>query len=78
MISALKYVDTVLAYTDIDKTIERISFDIFAVGGDQIHSGFKKAIAWCNENGKEVVHLDRTEGVSSSMLRKEIINRRKN
>lgn len=70
MISALRYVDKVVPYTDIDESIKKIDFDIFAIGGDQIHSGFQKAVEWCKQNGKEVVRLSRTEGISSTMLRK--------
>lgn len=40
MISALRYVDKVIPYTDIDKSIKEIDFDVFAVGGDQSHVGF--------------------------------------
>lgn len=70
MISALRYVDKVVPYTDIDESIKEIDFDVFAVGGDQIHSGFQKAVEWCKQNKKEVVKLSRTEGISSTMLRK--------
>lgn len=70
MISALRYVDKVVPYTDIDESIKEIDFYVFAVGGDQIHSGFQKAVEWCKKNGKEVVRLSRTEGISSTMLRK--------
>lgn len=70
MISALRYVDKVVPYTDIDESIKEIDFDVFAVGGDQIHSGFQKAVEWCKQNKKEVVRLSRTEGISSTMLRK--------
>lgn len=70
MISALRYVDKVVPYKDIDESIKEIDFDVFAVGGDQVHSGFQKAVEWCKKNGKEVVRLSRTEGISSTMLRK--------
>lgn len=70
MISALRYVDKVVPYTDIDESIKEIDFDVFAIGGDQIHLGFQKAVGWCNQNGKQVVRLSRTEGISSTMLRK--------
>ena len=69
MIEALRYVDNVVPYTDIDKSIKQIDFDIFAIGGDQLHTGFQRAVDWCNENGKEVVRLSRTKNISSSMLR---------
>lgn len=72
MVGAIRYVDAVVSYGDIDTSIKEIHFDIFAKGGDQNHDGFKRAVAWCNAEGREVVTLPRTEGVSTSKL-KEII-----
>lgn len=69
MISALKYVDMIVPYGDIDESIKQIDFDVFAIGGDQLHSGFQKAVQWCNDNGKTVVRISRTEGISSTQLR---------
>lgn len=69
MIRALRYVDDVVPYDDIDGSIKKIDFDIFAIGGDQVHSGFQRAVQWCKDNGREVVRLSRTEGVSSSKIR---------
>ena len=69
MVSTIKYVDEVIVYKDVDKDILNVDFDIFAKGPDQVHDGFQKAVRWCNENGKEVVVIPRTEGISSTMLR---------
>lgn len=69
MIGALRYVDSVVPYADIDESIKHIDFDVFAIGGDQIHVGFQRAVKWCEENGKQVVRMSRTDGVSSSQLR---------
>lgn len=69
MVSTIKYVDEVITYTDVDKDIQKVSFDVLVKGEDQIHNGFQRAIKWCKENGKEVVTLSRTEGISSTMLR---------
>lgn len=69
MISSLKYVDEVVIYNDVDIDIQKVDFDIFVKGPDQNHDGFKRAEEWCRQNGKEVVVLPRTEGISSSMLR---------
>ena len=69
MVSALRYVDEVVPYGDIDVSIKNIDFDLWAVGGDQNHEGFLRAIKWCKENGKECVRLDRTKGISSSQIR---------
>lgn len=72
MISALRYVDRVVPYSDIDESIKHIDFDVFAIGGDQVHEGFRRAVKWCEENGKKVVRLSRTDGISSSLLRNNV------
>lgn len=69
MISALRYVDLVVPYGDIDESIKQIEFDVFAIGGDQTHAGFQRAVAWCKANGKEVVRMGRTEGISATQIR---------
>lgn len=75
MVSTIKYVDEVVVYKDVDADIQHIEFDIFARGEDQSHSGFQRAIQWCENNGKEIVTLSRTEGISSTMLREYSKNR---
>ncbi len=69
MVSAIRYVDEVVTYKDVDIDIQNIDFDIFAKGPDQCHAGFQRAIEWCKANGKQVVTIPRTEGISSTMLR---------
>ena len=69
MVSAIKYVDEVVVYRDVDKDIQNIDFDVFAKGPDQMHEGFQRAVKWCEEHGKDVVVIPRTEGISSTMLR---------
>lgn len=69
MIRALRYVDEVVPYSDIDESIRGFEFDVFVVGADQVHLGIQRAMKWCEEQGKRVVSLSRTEGISSSMLR---------
>lgn len=69
MVSTIKYVDEVIVYRDVDKDIQNIDFDVFAKGPDQTHEGFQRAVKWCEEHGKEVVVVPRTEGISSTMLR---------
>ena len=70
MISALKLVDEVVVYKNVDETIKEVDFDVFAIGGDQLHDGFNRAVEWCNQNGKEVIRLSRTQGISSSDIKK--------
>ena len=69
MVSSIKYVDEVIVYRDVDKDITTVDFDVFAKGQDQLHSGFQKAVEWCRQNGKDVVVIPRTEGISSTLLR---------
>ena len=69
MVDSIKYVDEVVTYKDVDVDIQQIGFDIFAKGPDQQHEGFQRAVRWCEQNGKEVIVLPRTEGISSTMLR---------
>ena len=69
MVNSIKYVDEVVIYKDVDKDIRNIDFDILAKGPDQRHEGFQRAVKWCEEKGKEVKVLARTEGISSTMLR---------
>ena len=69
MVSAIKYVDEVITYRNVDEDIQKLDFDIFAKGPDQAHAGFQRAVEWCEANGKGVVVIPRTEGISSTMLR---------
>jgi len=72
MVRAIRYVDEVIEYKAVDDIVKIINFDIFAIGPDQIHKGFQAAINWCNENGKKVVVIPRTEGISTSWLKEKI------
>ena len=69
MVSTIRYVDDVVTYRDVDRDILDIDFDVLVLGQDQNHPGFQRAVEWCRENGKEVVRLPRTEGISSTLLR---------
>ena len=72
MIKAIRYVDEVITYTDVDKIVQEVDFDVFITGPDQCHAGFQRAIQWCEEHGKEHTVLARTDGVSSSELKAKI------
>ena len=69
IIAALRVVDEVVTYQNVDERIKEIDFDVFAIGGDQNHAGFQRAVAWCEANGKEVVRLERTPGICSSDIK---------
>lgn len=72
MIKSIRYVDEVITYTDVDKIVQEVDFDVFVTGPDQIHAGFQRAIQWCEEHGREHIILGRTDGVSSSELKAKI------
>lgn len=78
MIKSIRYVDEVITYTDVDKIVKDVDFDVFVTGPDQCHAGFQRAIQWCEQNGKEHVILARTDGVSSSELKAKIAEKTKN
>lgn len=72
IVGALRCVDQVITYTQVDKTIQQVDFDIFALGEDQNHAGFQRAKQWCQENGKQVVMLTRTPNICSSNIKKQL------
>ena len=72
LVGALRCVDEVIVYKDVDKTVMETEFDVFVVGGDQNHEGFQRAMQWCRDNGREVVRLPRTEGICSSKIKASI------
>ena len=78
MIKSIRYVDEVITYTDVDMIVQEVDFDVFVTGPDQCHTGFQRAIRWCEEHGKEHFVLDRTDGVSSSELKAKIAKKTKN
>lgn len=71
LIKALRVVDEVIVYQDVDTMISEVDFDIFAVGEDQIHAGFRRAVQWCEDHGKDVVRISRTPGISSSAIKRQ-------
>lgn len=69
MLEAIRYIDDIVIYKNVDEDIKNMDFDILAVGPDQNHEGFQRAMTWCRDKGKEIVVMPRTEGISSSMLK---------
>lgn len=72
LISALELVDEVIVYNDVDIDIKNIDFDILAIGEDQNHAGFQKAVTFCEQAGKLVCRMQRTQGISSSAIKGNI------
>lgn len=72
MIKALRVVDEVIVYQDVDRIVQEVDFEVFVKGPDQVHDGFQKAIRWCMDHGKEIRILPRTPGISSSDIKDKI------
>lgn len=72
LVRALRVVDEVVVYRDVNEDIKRFDFDVFAIGEDQTHSGFQQAVSYCEKEGKQVVRMKRTEGISSSEIKDHI------
>lgn len=68
-VESIKLVDEVVSYERVDTLLPNIDFDVFAHGPDQNHQYFQKAFEWCRNNNKEIIELERTDGISSSKLR---------
>lgn len=69
MVASHRMVSITVPYERIDKLVREVEFDILAHGPDQNHQYFQAAFEWCRENGKQVIEIPRTEGISSSAIR---------
>ena len=72
LLSALKIIDEVILYEDVDRIVKETEFDVFAVGEDQNHSGFVAAKEYCINRGITVVTLKRTPNISSTQIKSEL------
>ena len=71
LLEALSIVDKVVVYDIVSvDTLQKIDFDILALGEDHIGDRFNNITKWCEENGKEVVRLKRTQGICSSQIKR--------
>ena len=75
LIKSLRVVDEVIEYEDVDKTIKKVDFNIFAIGEDQNHSGFQNAVTYCEDNNKKVVRMQRTKNICSSSIKADLNNK---
>ena len=77
IVEAIKYTDEVVLQTDMDKVsaVKKLGCDAVFVGSD-----WKGTKAWIeyekefNAIGCEVVYLDHTDGISSTILREKLNN----
>ena len=73
MIESLRTVDKAIPYDVVGvEAVKDIDFNVLVVGPEHTNERFQRLFAWCRENGKEIVTLPRTEGISTTRL-KEII-----
>lgn len=73
MLEALRIVDEVVVYETVGvPALEKIDFDILALGEDHVGARFDEITKWCEEHGKSVVRLKRTPGVCSSDIKNQI------
>lgn len=77
MLEALKIVDKVIVYDNVSiDTLEKIDFDILALGEDHKGERFDLIEKWCYENNKEVVRLERTPNICSTGIKAELNNKK--
>ena len=70
MLEALRIVDKVITYEQVSvDTMEKIDFDVLALGEDHKGGRFDEVENWCNEHGRKVVRLKRTPGICSSQIK---------
>ena len=79
MIEALRIVDEVFIYDTLnDATMERTDFDILALGEDHVGDRFDVIANWCLAHGKDIVRLKRTPDISSSTIKKDVLQKGRN
>lgn len=75
MLESLKIVDEVIVYDSLcENTLEKIDFDILALGEDHRGGRFGEAEKWCEKHNKKVVRLKRTQGICSSEIKSKLSN----
>lgn len=73
MLQALRIVDQVVVYDSVSpETLEKIDFDILALGEDHVGERFDRVIEWCKSHNKGVVRLKRTPNICSSDIKKSL------
>ena len=70
ILEGLKIVDEVVVYETVGTAVlEKIDFDILALGEDHHGVRFDEVENWCNDHDKKVVRLKRTPGICSSAIK---------
>lgn len=75
MIETLRTVDRVIPYESVSvNAVKDLDFNILVCGPEHNDERFQILSAWCRSQGKDVVVLPRTEGVSTTALKELIKN----
>ncbi len=70
MIDTLRTVTEAIPYESVGvSAVEKLDFDVLVVGPEHTSERFQTLFKWCKEHGKEVVMLERTDGISTSKLK---------
>lgn len=70
MIETLRTVDKAIPYDVVGiDAVKDLDFNILVVGPEHTNERFQRLFKWCSENGKDVVTLPRTEGISTTKLK---------
>lgn len=73
ILEALRIVDKVVVYEKVcPEFLEKVDFDILALGEDHKGGRFDDAEQWCIAHEKEIVRLKRTPGICSSEIKSDI------
>ena len=73
MLEALRIVDKVLVYETVSpEFLEKVDFDILALGEDHKGGRVDDVERWGVAHGKNVVRLKRTPGICSSEIKREL------
>lgn len=79
ILEAIRIVDEVIVYESVgNEILEKVDFDVLALGEDHVGERFDIAIKWCEQNHKKVVRLKRTEGISSTEIKKALMEKNHN
>ena len=75
MLETLRTVDRVVPYEQVGvDAVKDIAFDLLCVGPEHTSERFQTLFRWCSEQGREVVVIPRTDGISTTVLKDRIKN----
>lgn len=73
MLEANRFIDEVMVYEVVGDFIGKAQFDVFARAPEHTTPSIQKFEEWCKNNNKDIIITQRTEGISSTEIKKRII-----